>query len=150
MELLPEYGYFGLFLISFLAATVLPVVAEPFITGMLMAGYDPVISISVATAGNWLGGMSTFGLGYLGKVEWLEKWFRIKHSTAEKFQHRIQKHGGAIAFFSWIPFLGDPLTVALGLFKARTLTVAIFMFLGKAIRYIIWGLASQAGINFFE
>ena len=84
MELLGNYGYLGLFLGTFLAATILPFSSEILIIAILAAGYDPVMSAVVATAGNWLGSLSSYWLGWLGKWDWLEKWFKIKQETLEK------------------------------------------------------------------
>ena len=59
MEALLEYGYIGLFLGSFLAATVVPFSSDVLLVGMLLAGGDPVITVAVATLGNWLGGLTS-------------------------------------------------------------------------------------------
>ena len=75
---LVAYGYLGLFIASFLAATVVPFSSELVFTALVLGGLDPWICVLVATAGNWLGGLTCYWLGSLGKLEWIEKWFRIK------------------------------------------------------------------------
>ena len=72
MEFLIEYGYIGVFIASFLAATVLPFSSEVVLTGVLLAGAAYWPCMIAATLGNFLGGMSCYWLGMLGKVEWIE------------------------------------------------------------------------------
>lgn len=145
MQHLSELGYWGLFIGSFLAATILPFSSEVLLLVMLAYGYDLVVCLAVATTGNWLGGLTGYGLGYLGKLEWIERWFRISHAKLESFRHRIEKYGSFIAFMSWLPFIGDPLTVALGFFKVPFARAAVFMLIGKLARYIAWGMLFHYG-----
>lgn len=81
-----EWGYLGLFLGSFLAATVVPFSSDALFVGYLTLGSNTWISLFWATLGNWLGGLTSYWVGYIGKWEWLEKWFRIK-----KINHRKTK-----------------------------------------------------------
>ena len=136
---LSALGYLGLFIGSFAAATILPFSSEVLLIGMLAGGYDLMPCLIVATTGNWLGGLTGYGIGYLGKIEWIEKWFRVSHQKLMSFRHRVERYGSWIAFLAWLPFIGDPLTIALGFFKVRFITVCVFMLLGKLFRYILWG-----------
>ena len=65
-----EFGYWGLFFVSFGAATVLPISSEFLLLSFLYAGLDGVLCVSIAALGNWLGGMFTYLLGWWGKNEW--------------------------------------------------------------------------------
>ncbi len=130
-----EYGYWGLFLASFLAATILPFSSEVILAGMLLGGYDITLCLMLATLGNWLGGMSNYGLGYLGNIERLEKWLGFKREKLPRLRLYIRKYGSYVAFFCWLPVIGDPLAVALGFYRSNVLNVAVWMLLGKAIRY---------------
>ncbi len=131
-------GYLGLFLASFLAATVVPFSSEFIFSAMVFGGLDPWKCVLVATIGNWLGGMTSYYVGRLGKIEWIEKYFRIKKEKIDKFSDRIQKHGDWFAFFSFLPFIGDVIAVASGFFRCRWWIVALSMLLGKFARYIVW------------
>lgn len=73
-----ELGYAGLFIASFLAATVVPFSSEVVFSALVFGGLDAWKCVFVATAGNWLGGMTSYYVGRLGKLEWIEKYFRIK------------------------------------------------------------------------
>ena len=65
MEFLIEYGYIGVFIASFLAATILPFSSEVVLTGVLLAGSAYWPCMVAATLGNFLGGMSCYWLGML-------------------------------------------------------------------------------------
>lgn len=133
-----ELGYLGLFLASFLAATVVPFSSEVIFSAMVFSGLDPWTCVWVATLGNWLGGMTSYYVGLLGKIEWIEKYFHIKKEKMENYTIRIQKYGDWFAFFSFVPFIGDVIAVATGFFRCKWWKVAISMLLGKFARYVAW------------
>lgn len=141
-----EYGYFGLFLASFLAATVLPFYSEAILALMLLGKFDPWVCIIIASVGNWLGGMTSYYLGYLGNWVWIEKFIRIKKSSMSKWWPRLSKYGSYLALLCWAPVFGDALAVALGFIRSNVWLVGIFMFTGKLVRYIVltylilWGV----------
>jgi len=134
-----DYSLWGLFLASFLAATVVPFSSEALLSFLIINGTDPYTAVLVATVGNWLGGMSSYGIGYMGKWEWIEKYLRIKRTTIEKWHHRLYKRGAIFAFLSWLPGVGDIFAVGLGLLKSNVWVTAIAMLAGKFVRYVIWG-----------
>lgn len=131
-------GYLGLFIASFLAATVVPFSSEIVFSALVYGGLDPWNCVFVATAGNWLGGLSCYFIGKLGKIEWIEKYLRIKKEKLDKWLHSIHKYGDWFAFFSFLPGIGDAIAVASGFFRCNFWVVAISMLLGKFIRYIVW------------
>ena len=79
-----EFGYWGMFFSSILAATVLPFGSEAVFIGLLLANYDETTLILIAGTGNTIGGMITYSIGRMGKWNWLEKWFNISKATIEK------------------------------------------------------------------
>jgi len=133
-----ELGYLGLFIASFLAATVIPFSSEVIFSAMVFSGLDAWTCVWVATLGNWLGGMSCYYLGRLGKMDWIEKYLGVKKEKIEKFADRIHKHGDWFAFFSFLPGIGDIIAVASGFFRCRWWLVSISMLLGKFGRYVVW------------
>ena len=137
-----EWGYAGLFIASFLAATVVPFSSEVVFSALVFGGLDPWICVVVASLGNWLGGMSSYFLGRLGKMEWIEKYLRVKREKIETYRERIQKYGDWFAFFSFLPGIGDIIAVASGFFRCRWWIVAISMLLGKFARYVVWMYAN--------
>jgi len=144
-----ESGYFALFLASFLAATVVPFSSEALLSGMLAANYNLYWCLGLATLGNWLGGMSSYGLGWLGKTQWIEKYLRIKPKQIVKTKKRVRGKELWIAFFCWLPGIGDVIAVILGLLKVNVWLSAIGMLIGKLLRYIVWALLTLKVIDFF-
>lgn len=131
-----EFGYLGLFVVCFLSATILPLTSEGVLLGFLFAGYDPVLSLIISSIGNILGGSTNYWLGRLGKPSWLEK-IGVSQEKILRFELKIKRYGFGLAFLSWLPFVGDPLLVALGFFRAPWWLVFMLMSIGKFIRYLI-------------
>ena len=140
MELLSNLGLIGLFLGCFLAATVVPFSSDFLMVGVLIAGINPVLAIVVATAGNWLGGLTSYYIGFIGKWDWIEKWFKVKEETLLKQKHNIDKYGSMLAFLTWLPIIGDIFAVTLGFYKVNFTKSAIFMLIGKGARFAFWAL----------
>lgn len=147
MEIFVEWGYLGLFIASFLGATIIPFSSELVLSLLIIKGYDFNLSLLVATTGNWLGGLSSYFLGRLGKWSTLEKYFRLKKEKIFKFKINIDKWGSLLAFFCWLPIIGDPIAVGLGFFRTNYLLVALWMFMGKLIRYIVWAFVTYWGVS---
>ncbi|MBQ9137854.1 MAG: DedA family protein [Alistipes sp.] len=137
LDFLLEYGLIGLFIGSFLAATIVPFSADVLLVGMLVAGADPVAAIAVATAGNWLGGATSYGIGRAGKWEWIER-LHVKRESLERQKQRIERFGAPIALLTWVPFVGDVFAVALGFYRVRFIPAMFWMLIGKAARFICW------------
>lgn len=133
-----ELGYGALFLASFLAATVVPFSSEVILSGMIAAGYAVAPSLVLATLGNWLGGLTSYYLGFLGKEAWIEKYLRIDKSKTERFKNYIRGKEAWISFFCWLPFVGDVIAVAMGLLHVSFWRTAVGMLLGKMARYLVW------------
>ena len=140
MESLIGLGYIGLFLASFLASTIIPVSSEIVLTALVALKFDVWTCIIVATAGNFLGGLTTYGLGYLGKWEWIEKFFKKSKEDIEKFQNKIKKTGIIAAAFTWLPFVGDLVALSLGFLRFKPAPVFIMMLIGRFGRFVVSGL----------
>jgi len=147
LETFVEWGYIGLFIASFLGATIIPFSSELVFSLLIIKGYDFNLSLLVVTTGNWLGGLSSYFLGRLGKWSTLEKYFRLKKEKIVKFKTNIDKWGSLLAFFCWLPIIGDPIAVGLGFFRTNYLLVALWMFIGKLIRYIVWAFVTYWGVS---
>jgi membrane protein YqaA with SNARE-associated domain len=80
---LASHGYSGLFALSFLASTLLPVGSEWLLVLMLLKGNDPLATVAVATAGNYLGGCTTWAIGILGGPLLVRRILRIDQATEE-------------------------------------------------------------------
>lgn len=140
MESLIDYGYIGLFVGSFLAATIIPFSSDILVIGMLAIGGDPYITVVVAAIGNWLGGLTSYGLGWIGKWEWIKKWFNVSREKLEAQREKIDKYGSLLAFFTWLPGIGDLIAIALGFYKVDFKKSAVFMLIGKSARFVLWAV----------
>ena len=148
MEEYLTYGYYGLFSISFLAATILPISSEIVFIALLTAKFESSLLLLSATLGNWIGGMTNYYLGYLGKIEWIEKYFHVPLEKIRKIKEKIYTKGAFMAFFCFLPIIGDIIGFALGFMRANMLIVNITMFLGKLFRYSILLYAFKHGIKY--
>lgn len=145
MENFVEYGYIGLFAAAFLAATVIPMSSDIVLMIMVAVGFDLATCVLVATGGNWLGGMTSYYLGYLGKWDWIEKYLKVSATKASRMKYYIDQYGSYTALLSWLPFAGDALAVMLGFVRSNVIKVAVFMLIGKFLRYLFLGYAVVLG-----
>ena len=112
---------------SFLAATLLPGGSEVVLFGVLKFNpqqYWPALAI--ATLGNTLGGMSSYLIGRI-----------IPQRTELKSLRWVKRYGSPILLASWAPIIGDPLCVAAGWLRLNPWYAALFMALGKFLRYLV-------------
>lgn len=141
MEWLAEYGYIGLFFGAFLAATIIPFSSDVLLVGLLTTGANPITAVVAASLGNWLGGVASYGLGYLGKWKWIEKWFGVTEAKLEKQRGKIQRYGAGLAFFTWLPLIGDLMSIGLGFYRIDFKKTVVFMLIGKTARFVTLAIA---------
>ncbi len=128
-----DFGLIGLFFICFLSATILPLSSEVVFYYFLTLGiFDPFLLLLIASFGNCLGGLTNYLLGFYGN-----KYFLKKVNFENKLLLFFQKKGFYAAFFSWIPIIGDPLLISLGILKTHFWKTVFFMCLGKILRYAL-------------
>jgi membrane protein YqaA with SNARE-associated domain len=139
IQFLIEWGYLGMFLSAIISGSVLPFSSEVVLAALIHPSthLNPWLCVFIASIGNTLGGMTCYLIGRLGRLDWLEKYFHLKKSKIEKMQTYLNKRSAFIAFFSFLPILGDVIPATLGLMRSNVYKVCISMFLGKFIRYII-------------
>ena len=137
IQFLIDWGYSGMFISAFLAGTILPFSSEVVLLACVALGLDPILSTLSTTLGNVLGGLTCYWIGRLGKMEWIEKYFRVSQKQLDKAARFIHGKGSWIALFSFLPVIGDALLIALGLMKANVWVVSVAMSVGKLIRYAV-------------
>jgi membrane protein YqaA with SNARE-associated domain len=131
-----DMGYPGLFVSAMLAGSIIPFSSEIVLVVLIKLGFDPLYSVVWASLGNTAGGMSCYFIGYLGKIEWAEKYFKIKHEKILKMQKFLQGKGAMMAFFAFLPTIGEVISMALGFMRSNVLLTTTSMFVGKLVRYI--------------
>lgn len=137
---LESLGLLGLFIGTFLAATILPFSSDALYIAVLAATKDPIGCLAIGTVGNWLGSVVTYWMGWIGRWEWIEKWFKVKRETLEKQKVKIDKYGVWLALLAWIPIIGDVIAIALGFYKTRPWATMFLLLVGKFARFLLWNL----------
>lgn len=132
---------FAVFGAAFLSATLLVGVSE---AALLYAASQPDASLVTlflaATAGNVLGAVVNFMLGrFLIRFE-DRRWFPVKTAQREKATRIFDRYGYPTLLFSWLPVVGDPLTLVAGLLRMPFPAFLVYVTIGKAARYavLIW------------
>ena len=136
-DFLVQFGGFGMFLSALLAGSIIPFSSELVMTALKLAGVSNLSLLLWGTAGNVLGSSMNYGLGRLGKLEWLEKHAHISKEKMDKAEVFVRKYGPRMALMSWVPILGSAITVARGLLRCNFLMTLVFMTIGKAARYAL-------------
>ena len=93
MEWLESLGLLGLFLGSALAASIVPFSSDVLYVAILATTGQDLGCFLAATSGSWLGSLFTFYLGWLGKWEWIQKWFKVTREKLEQQQVKVKKYG---------------------------------------------------------
>ena len=137
ISFLTQYGYWGMLLAAFLAGRFFPFSSEAVIIGLIASGLDPWILMIYGTIGNVLGSIVNYGLGRLGKMEWIEKYLHVKKTDLDKAHRFMAGRGAWMGFFAFLPVLGSAITIALGLMRSNIVITFIAITLGKIFRYII-------------
>ena len=129
--------YLSLFLISFLAATLLPLSSELVLIGLLnMNEHNSFALVAIASLGNILGSVFNWLLGlYLFKYI-NKKWFPFKERQINNASKRFEKFGAWSLLFAWLPIIGDPLTFVAGILKVNLLLFLVLVAVGKISRYL--------------
>jgi membrane protein YqaA with SNARE-associated domain len=131
---LPRFGLSTLFVAAFISATLLPVGSEPVLYGLLRLNPDMFWSaIFVATAGNTLGGMLDWWMGY-GAHEVVDKYSHSKHHV--KALDWLERLGPKACLLAWLPLVGDPLCAVAGWLKLSFWPCTFYMLIGKFLRYV--------------
>jgi len=130
--------YLSLFVISFLAATILPFSSELTLAGLIVtSNYDNLLLLIVASFGNVLGSVVNWALGFYSRNLSSKKWFPFKETQIEKSSKWFRKFGKWSLLFAWVPVLGDPLTLIAGLLRVKFLHFIVLVAIGKVSRYLV-------------
>ncbi len=135
LDILVNYGPWGMFIAAFLAGSILPFSSETVMIALLAVGLNPWALLLYASVGNSLGGISCYYIGRLTTPEKVQRIFRIKPQNMERARKLVQRWGPLMGLFCWLPFLGDAILVTLGIMRSNPLLTNIMMILGRTLRY---------------
>lgn len=131
-------SYVGLFVAAFGAATLLPMQSEAVLVGMLLSDrYVVSTLLAVAIFGNVLGSALNWLLGRSVERFRHKRWFPVSESKLEKAQQSYLRYGRWSLLLSWVPIIGDPLTVVAGVMREPFLSFLLIVTLAKGVRYLV-------------
>jgi membrane protein YqaA with SNARE-associated domain len=131
-------SYLGLFLAAFGAATLLPMQSEAVLVGMLVSNhYVPMTLLIVATLGNVLGSVVNWLLGRGIEHYRDRRWFPVGPEKLQKAQNVYQRYGYWSLLLSWVPLIGDPLTLVAGVMREPLWRFVLIVTAAKGGRYLL-------------
>ncbi len=124
-----------LFVSALVSATLLPGGSEALLAYRLHQGGDAMTLVAVATAGNVLGSLVTWGMGRLGNEALHRRWLRIDEVALARAERWFARLGRPVLLLTWLPVVGDPLCLAAGLLRMPLGGFLPLVALGKGGRY---------------
>jgi membrane protein YqaA with SNARE-associated domain len=140
-----DHGYPALFLLSFLASTLLPLGSEWLLAVLLVNGFDPAIVVPVATIGNTSGALTTYAIGLWGGSFLGQRLLRISSEDQDRAAQYFARYGSWTLLFSWVPVLGDPLCLVSGFLRTQLWRFILLVAAGKLARYLMVAKLVLAG-----
>lgn len=131
-------AYLSLFLAAFLAATLIPAQSESLLTGLILAGGQPVAAlVAVASLGNVLGALANWLIGRGVERFRGRRWFPASDAQLDRAQAHYSRFGYWSLLLAWVPIIGDPITVAAGIMREPLWRFLILVSIGKIGRYAV-------------
>lgn len=131
-------AYLGLFLSALIAASLLPAQSEAVLVALLLdGGYWPWALLMVASLGNILGSLLNWLLGRYLEHFRQRRWFPVSAARLEQAQQWYRRYGRWSLLLSWLPIIGDPLTLVAGIMRERLWLFLILVSVAKTARYLV-------------
>lgn len=127
----------ALFFSALISATLFPGGSEALLLYRLHEGSDALPLILVATTGNVLGSLITYGMGRLGNEAVHRHVLRISEESLARAEHWFARFGTPALLLAWLPVVGDPLCLVAGLLRCHVGLFLLLVTLGKLTRYAI-------------
>ena len=144
-EFLLANGYPALFLLSFLAATLIPFGSEWLMVTLIVSGFAPLPVVLVASVGNVLGACTSYAIGLYGSAFLTAKLLRMDEHDRGRAERFFARYGCWSLLLSWLPVVGDPLCVVAGLLRVGTSRFVLLVTIGKIARYAVVAWAALEG-----
>ena len=130
-------AYGSLFLAALLAATLIPAQSESVLSGLILAGGQPVVLlVAVASLGNILGSVVNWLIGRGVERFRDRKWFPVNQAQLERAQRQYNRFGYWSLLLAWVPVIGDPLTLVAGILREPLWRFLALVSIGKIGRYV--------------
>ena len=137
VDILSQYGYWGMLVAAFMAGSFFPFSSEAVMVAFLAAGLDPWMLIFYGTIGNVLGSIFNYYVGRMGRLDWVERYLHIKKDSLDKAQRFMAGRGALMGFFAFLPVIGSAITILLGFMRANFAVSLFSITLGKFLRYVL-------------
>jgi membrane protein YqaA with SNARE-associated domain len=129
--------YIGLFLVALAAATLLPAQSEAALAALLVKGdYSLPLLLLAAITGNTLGSVVNWFLGRSIERFRHRRWFPVSSHQLERAQRGYHRYGRWSLLLSWLPIIGDPLTLVAGVMREPLPVFILLVGLAKTARYL--------------
>lgn len=136
-------SYAALFFSALVAATMVPMQSEAVLVGLMIAGTQPLVGLMlVATVGNVLGAVINWYLGHMLARFQNRSWFPASLAQVKRAQAWYLRYGRWSLLGSWLPIVGDPITVAAGALGERFLPFVVLVSIAKGARYVFLALVT--------
>lgn len=131
-------AYAGLFAISLIAATILPAQSEAGLVALILSGqYSTLLLIVVASVGNVLGSLVNWLLGIGIERFRHRRWFPVGEVALNRAQRWYRRYGKWSLLASWLPIVGDPITVVAGVMREPLPVFLLLVTIAKTARYAV-------------
>jgi len=131
-------AYLGLFIAALAAATILPLQSESLLVGLLLTDeFSPTALIITACVGNVLGSVINWVLGRYIEQFRNRKWFPANEASLTRAQNWYHRYGKWSLLLSWMPIVGDPLTIIAGLLREPFPVFLLLVTIAKTGRYLV-------------
>lgn len=135
-QLVGNLGLLGLFVAALLAASLLPFPVEAVVPVMVASGYSSIGIVAAGALGGYVGSLVNYALATRG-----EQWWRERHpertERLDRVQRAFQRWGSPLLLFSWLPVLGEAITLAGGFARVRLVVFSIWTIVGRIVRMIL-------------
>lgn len=105
--------------------------------GFMAAGLDNWTLIIYGTVGNVLGSLFNYGVGRMGRLDWVERYLHVKKEELDKAQRFMAGRGAWMGFFAFLPILGSAITIMLGFMRSNFFISMLSITIGKLLRYVV-------------
>ncbi|MBQ6193900.1 MAG: DedA family protein [Prevotella sp.] len=124
-------------LAAFLAGSFFPFSSEAVMLALLAAGLEPWPLVVYGTIGNVLGSAVNYGVGRMGRLDWIERYLHISQQSMQRAETFMAGRGALMGFFAFLPVLGSAITILLGLMRANIPLSFLSITAGKLLRYLL-------------
>ncbi|WP_271025418.1 YqaA family protein [Rhizobium sp. RCAM05973] len=137
--------YLSLFMAAFAAAIILPMQSEAALVGLLLTEeYAAPVLVAVASVGNVLGSLLNWIFGRGIERFRSRRWFPVGEQAMDRAQELYRRYGRWSLLASWLPIVGDPITVAAGVLREPLPTFLLLVTVAKVGRYIAIAAATTS------